>query len=226
MAKNWRLVRIFTLAKRLKVAKIDDIQLIQYLAILLVPDIIILVAWLYLDPPSPTVTIGASVLDKYLYCQSKNNSWIGIVLIEPIIMVIAGAFLSFKTKQLPAQFRETYYMAIATYLSSFVCILVPLAIFIPSPETLAIISCFGIIFGCVGMLAPMFLTKLYIIYMEGGKDTHPPVTSTNTPMSKVGSQTTSMDSENVEAAYKELKAQYDELKTKYEELLAKTNATQ
>ncbi|XP_077868126.1 gamma-aminobutyric acid type B receptor subunit 1-like, partial [Saccoglossus kowalevskii] len=128
--KTWRIFKIFTNKTAQKVV-IKDNRLLCMLGALVFVDIIVLLLWLFLDPPRPTVYKLETKRDvspenddvifqteNCVYiCSSKNATfWMTALAVYKGILLVFGVFLTFQTRKVYIRaLNDSKHVAIAIY---------------------------------------------------------------------------------------------------------------
>lgn len=168
LAKNARLWYLFS-EPSLRIIAITNKQLVTYLCLLLGPLLIVLVLWSSLSPFAiVSVTNSASTL-RYQLCSSSYDRILGPIAFAYMgVLLLIGGFLSFKTRTLPDVFRESQWIALATYNYIFVatiCIIIGYAI--ASEPVIGIsVATVGVLFGALMQYSLLFVPKYYLIFFR------------------------------------------------------------
>lgn len=168
LAKNARLWYLFN-EPSLRIIAITNKQLFFYLMLLVGPQAIVLILWSSLAPFAISPVSNASGSLNYLLCTSRNDYiFAPISLAYMGLLLFVGGFLSFKTRTLPDIFRESSYIAIATYNYIFVATVCVIIAFAIATEPLAglTVATVGILFGGCMNWVLLFIPKFYLIIFK------------------------------------------------------------
>lgn len=165
LAKNWRVFYLFN-EPSLRVIAITNNTLLAVLGAVVSPLVIILVLWSALAPFQEVLQPNAANTLAYYTCASANDKiFAGISFAYMGVLLVFGSILSWKTRALPDVFKESQYIALATYNILFVTAVGVLIGFIvafePPAYTFITVGC--ILVGAGATWALIFVNKFYIM---------------------------------------------------------------
>jgi 2',3'-cyclic-nucleotide 2'-phosphodiesterase (5'-nucleotidase family) len=116
--KNYRINKIFN-NRTMKVVKVTDLDLLQMLGVLLIGAMVVLAFALALDP-FQRVPLSVSGYAANA-CGTKSGSAMGVQLVVILNMLFLswGCYLSYKTRNVHADFNESFYIFLAIYNYAF-----------------------------------------------------------------------------------------------------------
>jgi basic membrane lipoprotein Med (substrate-binding protein (PBP1-ABC) superfamily) len=174
LAKNWRIWRIFT-SERLKVVAIMNTQLLaRWVGVIVLGEVIILVLWTIFDILSPITVANARTAgfgEVQLLCASETGKTYGLAtfLAYNVLLLILAAFMSYWTRNVKEEYKESTGLAIAVYLS-LVVLLVFIALVIATPNDY-LVRFYMCAYGAWAVLAvtyvSLFLPKFWRTHFVG-----------------------------------------------------------
>jgi len=141
LVKNWRLSYIFN-NDNFKSISYTDNQLALKLLVWAVPDIILLILNTVIDTPSASLTDeeGDDQDKKHYQCDFGSIFFILLALYQALL-ILYGAQLAWKTRNLSGRFNESKYIFLAIYTFLIVGLfMIPVYFLIQEPVALAIIA--------------------------------------------------------------------------------------
>eukprot|EP01125_Pyxidicula_operculata_P022332 TRINITY_DN906_c0_g1_i3.p1 TRINITY_DN906_c0_g1~~TRINITY_DN906_c0_g1_i3.p1 ORF type:complete len:871 (-),score=77.48 TRINITY_DN906_c0_g1_i3:104-2716(-) len=167
--KNWRLAKIFgehNLSNLMR--PITDSRLLLYLCGVVGVGFIVLSLWVGVDPLHPSDVTNSLIEPGKLYfvsCKSESSLWIVVALIYSCGYLVFGLFISFKTRNVPSQFRESQHIAWVTYNLTLVSIIaIALAYILHDGTSVSVIFMGAVLIASLFTWAVMFVTKFVVIF--------------------------------------------------------------
>ncbi|KAJ3203444.1 hypothetical protein HDU67_010187 [Dinochytrium kinnereticum] len=129
VTKNWRILKIFR-NKRMKKMNLNDSELLKTCLALISINVVVLTIWTAIDPPQKSL-ISLSTAQFYS-CKSRNSlfGWgmIGGLVGYSALMLGAGVYLAYCTRNVHGAFNESKYIGYTIYTIVLVnIILLPLS---------------------------------------------------------------------------------------------------
>ena len=172
IVKNWRIYIIFE-AAGLRRRAIQDSKLIKASMAMVGIEILILVIWMIIDLPRPTI-LAASDMDRIVICSSKSatiqTAMTSTLLLLNFLFMVVGAWFGFQTRNVKSEYNEAKYIGYT--IQSTLVVAVITSIFVYFSITSATIYLFfyvkmsGILLAAFCALALLIGTKIYAIYFE------------------------------------------------------------
>ncbi|KAJ3151669.1 Fungalysin/Thermolysin Extracellular metalloproteinase 5, partial [Irineochytrium annulatum] len=116
LSKTWRIFRIFGNNKKLSASSLSSWGLIRNMAIVSAVEGLIMILWTVMDPPVPAGAFETPDI-AFLTCSSKKYGTIftGVLFAINGAMLVAGTWLAYKTRNVDAKFRESFFIAAIMY---------------------------------------------------------------------------------------------------------------
>jgi hypothetical protein len=170
--KSWRVFRIFNL-KALKVKRLSNLFLLQYLGYAFLAEILVNIVWLAIDQfKADFMTNPNDYMQKFYICQCSNfNIWLFILLCPKAAFVCASLYLAYQIRQtankgLYHHFNESMQMFKSLIFTALtIIILVPIALSIKlSADILYIMILLGVFAVFTAPNLFLFVPKFGKIY--------------------------------------------------------------
>ncbi|KAJ3196393.1 hypothetical protein HK101_009104 [Irineochytrium annulatum] len=128
LSKTYRIFRIFGNVKKMSAGSLSSAALFRNMAIGCGVEVAVLVVWTVLDPPAPTGMFESSDVAFWTCSSAKHGDiFSGILLAMNGLMLVAGTWLAYQTRNVDEKFRESYYIALVMY-NTFVWAIIAIAL--------------------------------------------------------------------------------------------------
>ncbi|CAK4092083.1 unnamed protein product [Aphanomyces euteiches] len=176
LVKSLRVYWIFC-NKSLKKVTVSLWKIVKILLVLLAIDIVILVAWLAADFPSPTVVTKPSTafvghVDN-LTCHSSSFIFAALIIFWKAIITFVGMYVSFLVRHAGSDFQESVWIFISSCVVMMgAIVLLPLAYMTDLPPLVTYsFESIVILLGIVAVVGCMLLPKFLRLGEQGKKST-------------------------------------------------------
>eukprot|EP00004_Rigifila_ramosa_P028878 TRINITY_DN9_c0_g1_i4.p1 TRINITY_DN9_c0_g1~~TRINITY_DN9_c0_g1_i4.p1 ORF type:complete len:3547 (-),score=946.75 TRINITY_DN9_c0_g1_i4:148-9951(-) len=164
--KTWRIWRIFD-NKRMKRVVITNGNLLTMFGFFLLVDVAILGVWTGTNAPAPAIVYGNP---SAWTCQSSQSDIFELALRGyKYVLLLFGTFLAINIRNIQvSQFNESRHIAFSIY--NILIILTLILIVVSSlsdQKSIFIVSSMGELLIIWGILATLFLPKLFVIFSPG-----------------------------------------------------------
>ncbi|KAJ7363242.1 hypothetical protein OS493_011524 [Desmophyllum pertusum] len=179
-SKTWRVHQIFTNIRKIRKV-VRDSDLFRMLGALVFVDLLLMVIWMTLHPPSRKVikTDGAQTISedrdyKTVLCREEcvgphSTVWIIVFYTFHSLLLIFGLFLAFETRKvsIPA-LNDSRLIGISVYNVVLLCVVgVPVSFFTKSQPTVSFLLICAVILFCTTLtLGILFVPKVIQIYKD------------------------------------------------------------
>ncbi|KAL7753704.1 hypothetical protein RI367_000635 [Sorochytrium milnesiophthora] len=120
--------------------------------------------WFFLDAtPMTIINFGGQIWA----IRSINYSLASVIILPILLVIVWGAYMSFRTRNVQSEFNESQYIAVSTY-ATFVTLIVVITItvLLDAPMIVYIISSLSIFLIMYGVVATFFGGKFLLLFME------------------------------------------------------------
>jgi hypothetical protein len=153
----------------LRVFAITNFDLVaKFIVPVLGVELVILVLWQALDPLAPIEIVSPTSVDTRLsFCSSKTSVFLTISLCYKAILLLLASGLSYLTRRITADYRESTLIALAVYNTIVIGIIVIVVNVIAGANVLTqfIITVFGILLITSVTHALVFFPKFWNIHV-------------------------------------------------------------
>ncbi|KAJ3176155.1 hypothetical protein HK101_010499 [Irineochytrium annulatum] len=172
LSKTWRIYRIFGNNKKLAGNSLTFFALARNLLILALVEGGVLAVWTIVDPPVPA-GVFESDSEAFLSCSSTRfgGIFMGIMFGLNGLLLLAGTWLAYQTRNVDEKFRESAYVALIMY-NTFIWSIIAFALVFLKQlggDVQFIIRSVVILMVCFGALVLLFGPKFKNIYMPDGE---------------------------------------------------------
>ncbi|KAJ3097252.1 hypothetical protein HDU97_005051 [Phlyctochytrium planicorne] len=116
VTKNWRIYRIFRNKFMVKMNMKDE-ELAKTCAALIGVNIVLMIVWTAVDPPQKALILLPT--SQFYSCKSNNSTFgwgiIGGLLAYNVLLLAAGVFLAYSTRNVKGPFNESQYIGYTIY---------------------------------------------------------------------------------------------------------------
>jgi Leucine-rich repeat (LRR) protein len=192
VARSFRVSIIFGSKLLMQIKRITDTYVACIAGLLVGVQIFMLIIFDSLHMSKAEYVRGASVVNNELVwqCSSENgfHDWIGANIAIFGAVMLAGAWVSFKTRAVPSAFNESsHILLILIVMIFFLILLVPLEYLVSdSPNAAIVIQAGGQLILSLTILVILFVPKLYYIFTGRSNDKSMVFSSVGTKISAVG----------------------------------------
>lgn len=137
-------------------------------------ELIILILWQSLDPLRPVEIVSPIADDtRLLFCASQGSTFLAISLIYKGILLLLASGLSYLTRRITSDYRESTLIALAVYNTIIIGVIMILVNIIAGASVLIqyVISVFGVLLIASVTHALVFFPKFWNIHVNGNKKT-------------------------------------------------------
>lgn len=168
LAKNWRVFRIFS-DDSLRVFAITNFDLVvKFVLPVLGIELVILVLWQSLDPLVPVEVVSPVAIDTRLtFCSSKTPVFLTISLVYKAILLLLASGLSYLTRRITSDYRESTLIALAVYNTIVIGIIIIVVNVVAGANVMTqfIITVFGILLISSVIHSLVFIPKFWNIHV-------------------------------------------------------------
>ncbi|CEO97693.1 hypothetical protein PBRA_005807 [Plasmodiophora brassicae] len=183
--KTWRVYKIFVLL-RLKTVIVTNVMLLRHLALLLLVDVVVLGAWMIMDPMSmalqdgqpyadPAAPASRMITPQEAFCNSRHrSSFIFVLVVYKGAILIMGSWVSFQTSSVEIQaLNDSKQIGMCIYSALLIAILtMPMITFSNAPPAVTLLATtLAAFFTLASTLGILFIPKL-IVVRSGESETH------------------------------------------------------
>ena len=164
-AKTWRIDRIF-LSSSLTAKAIKNNTLFFIIGAYGALELLILVVWYAIDPPSPTLSPSSSSpyeLERSCATDTPQVRW-AMQLTPKFIVLFYGCVLAYQTRDVVASFNESKYLGFSLY-NTFLMLSLSLALFslIKEENMKLVVTAFGLFVILFAVAGSMFVPKFLLV---------------------------------------------------------------
>ncbi|KAJ3178227.1 hypothetical protein HK101_010150, partial [Irineochytrium annulatum] len=168
LSKTYRIYSIFGNMKKMSASSVSGLAIIRNMAILCGIEVVVLIIWTVLDPPVPA-GVFQSADAAFLTCSSAKYGDIfsGILLSMNGLMLVAGTWLAYQTRNVDEKYRESFYLACTMY-NSFIWSIIAISLVFLTQlggTVQFVIRSLAICMVSFGALILLFAPKFSTIYL-------------------------------------------------------------
>lgn len=163
-AKTYRVWRLFSHSK-----SIADLNLFGVVGLLFIPEVILLILWSAIDPPSIVSSIDPNTGLPHQVCSYNPTAFIIVDLCYKIVILLSGVFLAVTTKDFDYKYNESGAIGASVYTISLTCTVTIAIIIFIGGQFVTFVMIMLTICVAAGLPVVLYAAKLLIAWKKGSE---------------------------------------------------------